>query len=160
VLRLPSDSTALAQKPAHIPRTDCPHGQRLQVSTCLIRTSAQNISVQAKCLGQSHQRDPGGRLHGARRQYHASHCISPCDRRFGTRVHRDCNAMGDTAKISPHVLSTVSSRSVRSRWDDVILPGRKDPRNWADPRHLGKSQWDTKLGKIESELSLYNKMRW
>jgi len=45
---------------------------------------------------------------------------------LGTRLHRDSNAMGDTAKISPRVPSTLSSRSVR-RWEDMILPGCEDP---------------------------------
>jgi len=70
---------------------------------------------------------------------------------FGTNLHRDCNAMGDTAKISPHVPSTLSSRSIA---------GCKDPRNCADPWNLGKSEWDQKLGKIEFVFSLYDKMRW
>jgi len=66
-------------------------------------------------------------------------------------------AMGDAAKISPPVPSTLSSRSVGS-WEDMILPGSEDPRNCADPRNLGQSEWDQKLGKIECEFSLYDKM--
>jgi len=54
---------------------------------------------------------------------------------LGTHLHRDCNAMGDSAKISLLIPSTLSSRSV-GRWEDMILPGREDPRN------LGKSEWD------------------
>jgi len=71
---------------------------------------------------------------------------------WGTRLHRDCNAMGDAAKISPHVPSTLRSRSV-GRWEDKILPGREVPRNWVDP---GQCEWDQKFGKIESEFSLYD----
>jgi len=61
--------------------------------------------------------------------------------------------MGDAAKISPRVPSTLSSRSV-GRWEDMILPGCEDPRN------LGQSEWDQKLGKIECKFSLYDKRRW
>jgi len=53
---------------------------------------------------------------------------------LGTRLHRDCNAMGDAAKISPCVPSTFSSRSIGRRWEDMILPGREYPRNGVDPR--------------------------
>jgi len=72
---------------------------------------------------------------------------------LGTRLHRDCNAMGDAAKISPRIPSTSSSRQV-GRWEDMRLPGREDPRN------LGQSEWDQKLGKIECEYSLYDRRRW
>jgi len=78
---------------------------------------------------------------------------------LGTRLHRYWNAMGDTAKISPHIPSTLSSRNV-GRWEDMILPGHEDPCNYVDPRNLGQSEWDQKLGKIECELSLYDKRRW
>jgi len=53
---------------------------------------------------------------------------------LGTRVHQDYNAMGDAAKISPRVPSTLSSRSMWRRWEDMILPGREDPRNCVDSR--------------------------
>jgi len=75
---------------------------------------------------------------------------------LGTRLHRDCNAMGDAAKISPHFPSTFSWRSV-GRWADMILPGHEDPRNCVD---LGQREWDQQLGKIECEFSLYDKRRW
>jgi len=78
---------------------------------------------------------------------------------LGTRLHRDCNAMGDAVKISPRVPSTLSSRSVR-RWEDMILPGSEDPCNCVGPRNLGQSEWDQKLGKIECEFPLYDKRRW
>jgi len=52
---------------------------------------------------------------------------------LGTRLHRDCNAMGDAAKISARVPSTLSSRSV-GRCEDMILSGSEDPRNGVDPR--------------------------
>ena len=67
--------------------------------------------------------------------------------------------MGDAAKISPHVPSTLSLRSVGS-WEDMILQGFEDPHNCMDPRNLGKSEWEQKLGKIECVFSLYDKMRW
>jgi len=41
----------------------------------------------------------------------------------------------------------------------MILPSRKDPRNGGDPRNIGKSECDQKLGKIEFVFSLYDKMR-
>jgi len=75
---------------------------------------------------------------------------------LGTRLHRDCNAMGDTAKNAPRVPSTFSSRSV-GRWEEMILPGREDPHNCVD---LGQSEWDQKLGKIECEFSLYDNRGW
>jgi len=55
---------------------------------------------------------------------------------LGTPVHRDCNAMGDSAKISPRVPSTLSSRSV-GRGEDMILPGCENPRDCVD---LGQSE--------------------
>jgi len=57
---------------------------------------------------------------------------------LGTRLHGDRNALGDAAKISPRVPSTLSSRSVGRRWEDMILPGREDPR---------KEQLRPKVGK-------------
>ena len=75
---------------------------------------------------------------------------------LGTRLHWDCNAMGDAAKISPRVPSTFSSRSV-GRWADMILAGHENPRNCVD---LGQSEWDQKLGKIECQFALYDKRRW
>jgi len=42
----------------------------------------------------------------------------------GTRLHWDCNAMGDAARMSPRIPSTLSSRSVGKRWEDMILPVR------------------------------------
>jgi len=47
---------------------------------------------------------------------------------LGTRLHRDCNTMGDAAKICPRVPSTLWSRSVGRRWEGMILSGREDPR--------------------------------
>jgi hypothetical protein len=44
--------------------------------------SGRNGSVRVDALRQSRQRHPGGELLRARRQYHASRCISPSDRRF------------------------------------------------------------------------------
>jgi len=44
-----------------------------------ISLSGRNCSVRVDALHQSHQRQPGGRLLRARHQYHASHCIWPCD---------------------------------------------------------------------------------
>jgi len=34
---------------------------------------------------------------------------------LGTRLHRDCNAVGDAAKISPRIPSTLISRGVGRR---------------------------------------------
>ena len=76
---------------------------------------------------------------------------------LGTRSHRNCNAMGDAAKISPRVRSTLSSRSV-GMWSDLTLPGREDPCNCGDPTNLESSEWDPKLGMIECVFSLYDKM--
>jgi len=44
--------------------------------------SGRNGSVRVDAHCQSRQRHPGGGLLCARRQYHASHCISPSDRCF------------------------------------------------------------------------------
>jgi len=44
--------------------------------------SGRNDSVRVDALHQSRQRDRGGGLLRARRQYHASRCISLSDRRF------------------------------------------------------------------------------
>ena len=58
------------------------------------------------------------------------------------------------------ICSGSSMRSLGRKWEDVILPGRKNPRNCVDPPHLGKIKWDQKLGKIECAVLLYDKMRW
>jgi len=63
--------------------------------------------------------------------------------------------MGDAAKISPRVPSTFSSRSVGRRREDMILPGRENPRNCVDPRN---ERVRPKVG-IECVFSLYDKMR-
>jgi len=68
--------------------------------------------------------------------------------------------MGDAATISPRVPSTLSSRSVGIRWEDMLLPGHEDPCNCVDTRNLRQSEWDQKLGKIECEFSLYDERRW
>jgi len=34
----------------------------------------------------------------------------------------------------------------------MILPGLEDPRNCVDPRNLGKSELEQKLGRIESVI--------
>jgi hypothetical protein len=44
--------------------------------------SGRNGCVRVDALRQSRQRHPGGGLLRARRQYHASRCIYPSDRRF------------------------------------------------------------------------------
>jgi len=151
--------------------------------------SGRNGSVRVDALRQSRQRHPGGGLLHARpslprvalhialwtlfRRFF-SLCRSPnlnkhsgvvanCDHTSECvhwvhaciRIAMQC----DAAKISPRVPSTLSSRSV-GRWEDMILPGREDPRNCVDPRNLGKSEWNQKLGKIECVFSLYDKMRW
>jgi len=77
-----------------------------------------------------------------------------------SKKHFRPGGIGDAAKISPHVPSTLSSRSVGRRSEDMILPACKDPRNCADPRNLGNSEWDQRFGKIECVFSLYDKMRW
>jgi len=76
---------------------------------------------------------------------------------LGTRLHWDCNGMGDAAKISPRVPSTCSSRRI-GWWEDMILPGSENPPDCVDPRNLGKSEWDQKLGMIECVFLLYDKM--
>jgi len=45
-------------------------------------SSGRNGSVRVDALRQSRQRHPGGGLLSARRQYHASRCISPSDHSF------------------------------------------------------------------------------
>jgi len=50
--------------------------------------------------------------------------------------------------------------SVRLGWEDMILPGIEDLQNCTDPRNLGQSECDQKLGKTECVFSLYDKMRW
>jgi hypothetical protein len=79
---------------------------------------------------------------------------------FCTHLHWDCNGMHDAAKNSSRLPSTFSSRSLTRRWEDMAQPGQEDRRNWVDPRNLGLSECDQKLGKIECELSLYDKRRW
>jgi len=38
-------------------------------------------------------------------------------------------------------------RSVGWGWEDMILPGREDPRNCVYPRNRGKSEWGQRMGK-------------
>jgi len=76
-----------------------------------------------------------------------------------THLHRDCDAMGDAAKISPCDPSTSMSRRVGRRWEDMILPGHENPRNCMDP-NLGKSEWDQRLGNVDCVFLLYDKMIW
>ena len=52
------------------------------------------------------------------------------------------------------------SSSVGIGWEDMILPSVNDPGNCMDPKDLGQSEWDQKLGNIECVLSLHDKMRW
>jgi len=79
---------------------------------------------------------------------------------LSTRMHWDCNAMGDAAKMYPRVRSTLSSRGLGSRWVDIILTGYEDPRGCVDPWNLRTSEWDQKLRKRECVLSLYDNIRW
>jgi hypothetical protein len=51
-------------------------------------------------------------------------------------------------------------RSIGRGWEDMILPGFEDTRNWVDPWYPGQSKWDEKLGKIECVFLLYDKMWW
>ena len=69
-------------------------------------------------------------------------------------------AIGDAALISAHIPSTLLSRSVWRRWEDVILSGCEYPRDCIDPGNLGKCEWEHKLGKIKCVCSLNDKMRW
>jgi len=39
------------------------------------------------------------------------------------------------------------SGSVGIGWEDLTLPSVEDPRDCVDPRHLGQSEWDQKLGQ-------------
>jgi len=68
---------------------------------------------------------------GARRQtVHHKHSAAPL-MAFKTEIVR---------------ISGSASRSIGKGWDHMILPGREDPRN------LGLSKWDLKMGKIECEI--------
>jgi len=53
--------------------------------------------------------------------------------------------------LSLHALikSQPGSRSVGWWWEDMILPGREDPRNCVDPPNRRKIECDQKMGKIE-----------
>jgi len=53
--------------------------------------------------------------------------------------------------LSLHAMikSQPGSRSVGWGWEDMILPGREDPRNCVDPGNRRKREWDHKMGKIE-----------
>ena len=55
--------------------------------------------------------------------------------------------------------SSSSSSSVGTRCEDMIHPGCEDPCNCVDPRNLGSSKWDKKLGHMKCLFSLYDKMR-
>jgi len=92
--------------------------------------SGRNGCIRVATLRHSHHRHTGGGLLRARHQYHASHCLSPSDR----------------GVMSPHVLSKLSSSSVGTRWEDMILPGYDDPHNCVNPRNIGNSLWVQKLG--------------
>ena len=63
---------------------------------------------------------------------------------LGTRLHWDCNALGDAVTKSPRSPPTLNSRSIRRTWVDMILPGRVDRRNGVDPL---KARVRPKVGK-------------
>jgi len=75
-----------------------------------------------------------------------------------------------TVDIAPHASRDIqmefvrkhvsSSRSLGRNSEDIILPGHANPPKSVDPRHLGKSEWDQNLGKIQCVFSLYDQMRW
>jgi hypothetical protein len=44
---------------------------------------------------------------------------------LGTRLHRDCNAMGDTAKTTPRVPSTCAQNAILSLLIIHIIPSRQ-----------------------------------
>jgi len=44
------------------------------------------------------------------------------------------------------------SRGIGRMWADMILTGREDPHNCMDQQTLGKSEWDQKMGKLESVI--------
>jgi hypothetical protein len=44
---------------------------------------------------------------------------------LGTRLHLDCNAMGDVTKISPRVSSTCAQNAILSLLIIHIIPSRK-----------------------------------
>ena len=48
--------------------------------------------------------------------------------------------MGDAAKISPRIPSTLNTRSIRTRLEDMILPGREDPRKEGVRPNVGKDR--------------------
>jgi len=117
--------------------------------------SGWNGSVSVDALCQSRQRHPSGGLFRTWHQYHASRCILPTTRRFtssyrsvsllfqtntlafwatvticqngliGTCLQRDCNAMGDFAKISPHVPSTCVHNAILSLLIIRIIPSHQ-----------------------------------
>jgi len=53
--------------------------------------------------------------------------------------------------LSLHAMikSQPGSRSVGWRWEDMILPGREDPRNGVDSWNHRKSEWAQKMGMIQ-----------
>jgi len=53
--------------------------------------------------------------------------------------------------LSLHAMikSQPGSRSVGWGWEDMIQPGREDPRNCVDPWNRRKSEWEQKMGMIE-----------
>ena len=44
---------------------------------------------------------------------------------LGTRLHRDCNAMGDTAKTSPRIPSTCAQNAILSLLIIDFIPSRQ-----------------------------------
>ena len=50
--------------------------------------------------------------------------------------------------------------SIGTGWEDIILPGIKDPHNCTHPQNIQRSERFHKLGKIERAFSFYDKVRW
>ena len=98
--------------------------------------SGRTGCVRVDALRQSRQRHTGGGSLRARRQYHASSCISPSDRRFFS--------LCQPPTLNKHS-GVVANCDHTSEWVYCVhacigIAMHKDPRNCADPRNLAKSE--------------------
>jgi hypothetical protein len=98
--------------------------------------SGRTGCVRVDALRQSGPRHPGGGSLRARRQYHASSCISPSDRRFFSFCR--------PPTLNKHS-GVVANCNHTSEWVHCVhacigIAMHMDPRNCADPRNLKKCE--------------------
>jgi hypothetical protein len=89
-----------------VPKSTCVNIYKLHQQKTF--PSGWNGCVRVDALRQSRQRHPGGRLLRARRQYHASRCISPSDRSFAVSSVMEVHSGSSAGDLVPYSQSSGS----------------------------------------------------